>query len=244
MRSDISRLDIHFHPVASLGARERGELWALYNDHVDTTPDVLEASLSTCDEVITYRHPGDARLLGMTLVAGYSQAHQGRSFRVVWTGSVVLRPEARGKVGLERAGLHWMARERLMRPFGPLYWFFDTFSVHSYLLMPRSFRTYWPRHDLATPEWERGAIDLLARRHYGARWDPAAGIIRRSGNKRLRESPPRREDVHTRYFEQLNPGFREGDLLPCLVPLDAVNLATLVGRTARYLLGSGARAGR
>ena len=56
------------------------------------------------------------------------------------------------------------------------------------------------------------------------------------GNKKLREPAPRREDVHTRYFEQLNPGFRDGDMRPCLVPLGAANLATLVGRTARYLL--------
>lgn len=75
---------------------------------------------------------------------------------------------------------------------------------------------------------ERALMNQLATKFYGAAWRPAAGIVARSGRKRLRrdtapvdEKLARTADVE--FFIRANPGHAEGDMLVCLCPLNAVN---------------------
>jgi hypothetical protein len=160
---------------------------------------------------------------------------------VIYTSHVLLREEYRGHNLIQRAGLLTFLRTRLRFPFRPVYWFFDTFSYKSYLLLPRNFREYWPRFDRQTPERERALMNQLATQFYGEAWRPAQGIVARSGRKRLRpETAPIDEKLATPevdFFVRANPGHAEGDMLVCLCPLKATNWLSVGVRALRRRSG-------
>jgi len=94
---------------------------------------------------------------------------------------------------------------------------------------------FWPRRDRATPADTAAFIDRLASQRYGSDWNPETGVVRRSGYKLLRpETAPiadeLRSDSDVSFFEAINPGHREGDMLVCLAPLTLKNLFSAVYR--------------
>jgi hypothetical protein len=132
-------------------------------------------------------------------------------------------------------GLRTFLRTRARYPLRRIYWLFDTFSYKSYLLLPRNFRTFWPRRDRPTPPRERALIDHLATAKYGAAWRADAGIVARSGAKRLRaEAAPidaRHDgDTDVQFFAAANPDHAAGDMRVCLCPLTAANWWALTAR--------------
>jgi hypothetical protein len=105
---------------------------------------------------------------------------------------------------------------RLRFPLRPIYWFFDTHSYKSYLLLPRNFRQFWPRYDEPTPEPRAALIDQLATQTYGAAWHPERGVVVRSGQKRLRTTAAplvlgAGVDPALEFFARANPGHPDGD---------------------------------
>jgi hypothetical protein len=154
---------------------------------------------------------------------------------VINTSHVLIRENWRGRNLIQKLGFRTFLATRARFPFRPIYWFFDTFSYKSYLLLPRDFRQYWPRHDQATPGSRAALIDQLATRLYGPAWRPARGIAVRSGQKRLRAhaaplalSADMSPDI--RFFAAANPGHAEGDMLVCLCPLTLGNWLTVARR--------------
>jgi hypothetical protein len=164
---------------------------------------------------------------------------------VFFTSSVVIDERFRGRNLVLRTGLRAYLREKWRRPWEPAYWFFDTFSYKSYMLLPHNLSEFWPRRDTPTPPAAAQFIDFLARKRYGNAWSAATGVVRRSGHKRLRPTTAPIDDRHLsdpdiHFFETANPGHREGDMLVCLVPLSMRQLATATGKaiTTRHRLRS------
>ncbi|HEY6124422.1 MAG TPA: hypothetical protein VIV63_07205, partial [Steroidobacteraceae bacterium] len=113
---------------------------------------------------------------------------------------------------------------------------FDTFSYKSYLLLPRNFREFWPRHDVPTPEPRAALINQLATETYGQDWNPERGVVVRSGQKRMRATAAPLvlgpgADPALEFFSRANPGHADGDMLVCLCPLTLSNWIS-VGRKA------------
>jgi hypothetical protein len=182
----------------------------------------------------------------------YPISFRGRRLVAIFTSHVLLREDHRGQNLIQRLGFQTFLRTRLRHPLRRCYWFFDTFSYKSYLLLARNLRHFWPRRDRDTPEWERGLLGYLGDHIYGDAWQPARGIVVRSGSKRLRrETAPVDENMATdadcEFFTRRNPGHGEGDMLVCLCPLTFGNWLGIAGRalartrrTSRVAEASGA----
>jgi hypothetical protein len=165
---------------------------------------------------------------------------RGREITVICTGHVLLRENWRGRNLLQRLGWKTFLAERLRHPLRPIYWFFDTFSYKSYLLLPRNFRDFWPRYDRPLPDAQAALMDQLATRMYGPAWRPSLGIAVRSGQKRMRETAAplilaRDSDPNLEFFARTNPGHAEGDMLVCLCPLSLRNWLRLARNALRRL---------
>jgi len=227
-----------YAPVSSMSATDRDALWTVYASFFDTDRAAFDLAVGRADEVLRYHDPAGGRLCGMGLLSAYSERHQGRAFRVLWTSAVCLEPAYRGLNAIHRAGLFRLALERIRHPFSNVYWCFDTFSYKSYLLLPRNLAEYWPRRDQPTPAWESGVLEVLARRHGREAWNPTSGIIRAQG-RRLRpgvaDVPPHDADPDIRYFLDRNPGHAAGERLPCLCPLNARNVAAIAWTAIRRI---------
>jgi hypothetical protein len=202
------------------------EIWTLTSEFFDVEREYAEAELRKRQTIATFRMNG--ALLGMAAIDIYPAQFRGRRLAIISTAHVLIRENWRGRNLIQKLGASMYLRARLRHPLRPIYWFFDTFSYKSYLLLPRNFRTFWPRYDQTTPEPRAALMDQLATQMYGPAWRPARGLAVRSGQKRMRESaaplvlrPDAGPDLQ--FFARMNPGHAEGDMLVCLCPLTLSN---------------------
>jgi hypothetical protein len=202
------------------------DIWALTHEFFDVERDYAEAELRRRERIALFRMNG--ALLGMASITIYTDKFRGRRIAVINTSHVLIRENWRGRNLIQKLGFRTFLATRLRYPLRPIYWFFDTFSYKSYLLLPRNFRRFWPRHDEPTPEPRAALMDQLATHLYGPAWRPARGIAVRSGQKRMRAAaaplataPDASPDI--RFFAAANPGHAEGDMLVCLCPLTLGN---------------------
>jgi hypothetical protein len=218
------------HPTGSLTPAQWDEIWILTQEFFVVERAYAEEELRRRQSIALFRMNG--ALLGMAAIDVIEARFRGRRITAISTAHVLLRENWRGRNLLQKLGFRTFLRERLRHPLRPIYWFFDTFSYKSYLLLPRNFRTFWPRHERPTPAAQAALIDTLATHMYGAAWRRENGIVARSGHKRMRETAAplvlaRDSDPHLAFFAHVNPGHAEGDMLVCLCPLDLPNWLSL-----------------
>jgi hypothetical protein len=230
-------VDISLRPSSSLSPSELDEIWGLTERYVDTSREHYEAKLLMLPEVGLWRVRG-GELVGLVSLRVHTVRWEGRTRIIIFTSNVVADERFRGRNLVLKIGLRVFAREKLRRPFAPAYWFFDTFSYKSYLILARNLGEYWPRRDQPTPPGTFAFIDKLATEHYGSDWNRDRGIVRRSGHKQLRPDTAPIDgkllsDPDVSYFEAANPGHREGDMLVCLAPLTLRNFWGAINRARR-----------
>lgn len=227
-------LEISIRPSSSLSLRELDEIWALTERYVDTPRAHYESKLLALPEVGLWR-VRTGELAGLVSLDVHRVEWGGRTRIIIFTSSVVTDERFRGRNLVLKTGLHLLVREKWRRPLAPAYWFFDTFSYKSYLVLARNLREFWPRRDRPLPSDTAAFMHHLASERYGADWNRDTGVVRRTGHKQLRpETAPianeLRSDPDVSFFEAANPGHREGDMLVCLAPLTMGNLLGAIRR--------------
>jgi len=225
-------------PTALLTPLNWDEIWALTREFYDVERDYAEQELRRRQTIAMFRVNGS--LVGMASIDVNPASFRGRRLAVISTAHVLIRENWRGRNLVQKLGLRTFLLTRLRYPLRSIYWFFDTLSYKSYLLLPRNFRDFWPRHDSPTPEARAALIDQLATETYGPAWRPTRGVAVRSGQKRLREtaaplSLDANSDPALVFYAQANPGHAEGDMLICLCPLTLANWVSLGRHALRRL---------
>jgi hypothetical protein len=230
-------------PTSALDAADRDDLWDVYRRHFDADRSALDASLARADQVIRFRRRGERALRGLVAMSLREAEHEGRRFLWLWAGALAIDRECRGQWLLERAGVETFARIRLRHPSRALLWIYESNSFQSFRMVARNYQVYWPHPGAATPTWEAGVIEKLARVHHGARWDTDARVLRPTGKKHVRPTSSQTrtddDDPMRRFYRGLNPEASAGAAIVMLVPLDFTNLRALGRRAARSLLGRG-----
>jgi hypothetical protein len=228
------RIDITLRRSDSLTGRELDEIWALTDRYVETDRAIYEHKLRALPEVGLWRTRA-GELAGLVSLDVYRVDWKGRRRVVFFTSSVVIDERFRGRNLVLQTGVRAYLREKMRHPLEPAYWLFDTFSYKSYLLLPRNLAEYWPRRDAETPPAIARFMDRLARERYGEAWSPATGVVRH-GKKRLRPTTAPIDsalsnDPDVQFFDRVNPGHRDGDMLVCLVPLSIASFLRPWGRS-------------
>jgi hypothetical protein len=231
--SQKDRIETLVCDTSTISPAQWEEIWTLTQEFYDVERDFVETELRRRQRIAFFRMNG--ALLGMAAIDVHRHDFRGRPLMAIATSNVIIRENWRGRNLVQGLGFRTFLATRLRHPLRPIYWFFDTSSYKSYLLLPRNFRTWWPRADAPTPEPVAALMDELATRAYGPAWRPARGIVVRSGRKRMRETAAPLEltaesDPDLRFFATANPGHAEGDMLICLCPLTLSNWLTLARR--------------
>jgi len=216
--------------TTQLTPRDWDEIWLLTSEFYDVERDYAERELRRRQDVATF-HMGDA-LIGMAVIDTCLTTFRGRNIVVLHTSHLLIREHARGRNLVQKLGVRTFLATRLRYPLRPIYWFYDALSYKSYLLLPRNFRTFWPRFDSPTPEPQAALIDQLATQAFGPAWRPARGVVVRSGLRRLRPATAplilvSDSEAELSFFARANPGHASGDTLVCLCPLTASNWLSL-----------------
>src|SRR5262245_38811718 len=113
------------------------EIWALTRAYYETERGYAEERLKERQRIALFRSSGSRALIGMASIDVYPAVFQGRRLAVIFTSHVLLREEHRGQNLIQQLGLRTFLGARLRYPLRPIYWFFDTFSCKSYLLLAR-----------------------------------------------------------------------------------------------------------
>jgi len=216
--------------TTQLTPRDWDDIWLLTSEFYDVDREYAERELRRRQNIATFRI-GDA-LIGMAVIDTCLTTFRGRHIVVFHTSHLLLREPWRGRNLVQKLGARTFLAARLRYPLRPIYWFYDALSYKSYLLLPRNFRTFWPRFDSPTPEPQAALINQLATQAFGPAWRPARGVVVRSGLRRLRPTTaPLILDSDSEpalsFFARANPGHASGDTLVCLCPLTASNWLSL-----------------
>ena len=126
------------------------EMWAFMERFYEAERGYVENLIRHHASVALYRSPGDGRLVGLTALDVYPTVFEMRKSIVIFTSHVMLNEAFRGHNLIQRLGWQTFLAERKRNLLVPIYWFYDTFSYKSYLLLPRNFRDFWPRRDRET----------------------------------------------------------------------------------------------
>jgi hypothetical protein len=204
------------------------EIWRLTSRFYECERSYIEDALGRRQQIALVRDRSSRALVGMASIDTIATSFRGRMLTALYTSHVLLLEEFRGLNLIQRVGFRSFVAARARNPLRPIYWFFDTFSYKSYLLLPKNFREFWPRFDQPTPASVAALIDHLARQVYGADWQPSVGRVAASGKKRLREdAAPLTAAVarmpEVEFFARANPQHGAGEMLVCLCPLSAKN---------------------
>jgi hypothetical protein len=237
-RGGTPRVGFRIRRVADLGPSDWASIWALVDTFFEVDRAYTEPLLRSREYIVLFRAADDPVLAGMSTFDVLPVVHQARRVVAIYSSYVLLREAYRGLNLVQKSGFVSFLRVKLRHPLRPVLWFFDSFSIKSYLLLPRNFDTYWPRHASPTPPWEHSLMDRLARSVHGPLWQPARGVAQRSGRERLRPGvaplpDPDERAAEVAFFAHVNPGHVDGDVLVCLAPLSIPNWWGLARRAWR-----------
>jgi hypothetical protein len=207
--------------------------------HVTATS--FERDLQEKNWVILIRND-QADIVGFSTLLLYTAAFEGRDIAVVFSGDTIIERDSWGSAALPRTWIRsvWSLHEQECTTL-PLYWLLLAGGYRTYRFLSVFWREFYPSwHGIADPRMRR-LRDELALQRFGARYDPAAGVVR-LGQPLCEELLPvpegKRSDLDVAFFLRQNPGYVHGDELACVACLTPQNL-TPAGRRMVEVASSG-----
>ncbi len=189
----------------------------------------LQEDLAKRDRLAVFMNADQTELAGISTYDVVHERFDGRPAVMIFSGNTWVHPDWRGKNLTTWFGLITFFRVRFRYLFTPIYLFFGSSNYKSYLFLARNLRTYWPRRDRPTPDWESGYIQHLARRVYDAEIDPETLVWQSGAGRAFKqadtEAGKRAEtDPDVRFYVETNPGYVQGERLMCLAPMSLTNI--------------------
>lgn len=181
-------------------------------------------------------------LTGFSTQVLFKHSIDGRKVNVVFSGDTIIERSYWGSLELPLAFGKMMLSIIDREPALSLYWFLTTKGYKTYRFLPVFFLEFCPCFDGPAHPFERRLLASLGRLMFPDRFNEEALILRaeKEGQVLREELAPitedRRKDRHIAYFEELNPGHREGDELACLARFHRDNLKPFI---LRQLKGTG-----
>jgi hypothetical protein len=193
------------------------------------------ADLEEKQSVIMLADPVTGAVCGFSTQTLLEASIAGRPVKALFSGDTIIARERWGDRALARVWGRFALSLIDRFPTTELYWFLISKGYKTYRFLPLFFHEFYPRYDVATPDWAREIIDCLAQARYPT-YDPAAGIVRADEMKdRLRPGvadvgDERLSDPHVQFFVERNPGHARGDELCCIAPLTRENFTAAAYR--------------
>jgi hypothetical protein len=214
--------------VASLSVANRDAMWLLFRQYYEDVSRVkFERDLAKKQDVILLFDTGDKTIRGFSTLMVFDREVEGKRVVAVFSGDTIVEKAYWGQTALHQAFTRYVLKQRLLHPFAAVYWFLITKGYRTYLLLSRTFPEYWPRHDKATPAWEKAVLDALATDMFGEAYHPQLGLLKfevcegrlKEGVSPIKPAMLKKPDIA--FFVKMNPQHADGDELCCLGKVNA-----------------------
>ncbi len=209
----------------------------LYLENFDGSSAAIFCSdLADKGEAILLRCGG--RLIGFTTLQVFDVACHDRPARIVYSGDTIVDPQHWGQQELAFAWIAHIGEIKASAPDIPLFWFLLVKGHRTFKYLSVFGKSFFPHWEKNRDEL-KALADQLASARFGSDYDPASGIVRFPQSRghlksALAEaSPEEMNKAATRFFFEMNPGYRAGHELVCICELESFNMKPLAGRIFR-----------
>lgn len=217
-----ARLTASIVSVSDLRTEDKARMFTLMRKYYDAvTEETFQVDLARKDAVILLRDRG--ALQGFSTLVSLQVTVGPKTVYGIFSGDTVIERQYWGQQALPKAFLRRMFREKLKRPFTPLYWLLITKGYKTYLMMANNFAEHFPRYEMSAPTDMKSIAQSFYLKLFPEYYDPATGLIRfpaeacwlKSGvaeisNEMIASNP------RIAFFEQVNPEWRSGVEMACL----------------------------
>ena len=229
--TDAHRVTWRIAAQAQLTDDDRQRMLALMQlCYEGVVPERFFADLAAKQFVLLLVAPGEAgrsnEIVGFSTIRLTEVDVAGRRARVLFSGDTVLHPSCWGSKALQKAFTAFVVKEKLRRPFSPLYWLLLSKGYRTYLLLTHYFPVAFPRVGFVPPPALVELRDRVASLWWGDEYDPHKELlIFREQRDRVRGGVAPIDaqaalDPDVAFFVERNPGYGKGDELVCLALLD------------------------
>lgn len=221
-------------PRANLSARERGEMYQLFEAYfAGSTRAQFEADLAEKELVVLLRSGANETIQGFSTLMRMEVRVGERDITAFFSGDTIVAREYWGETELSRLWSRTVFAEsdciRAQNPEAQVYWFLICSGYKTWRFLPVFFREFYPNPDGPTPPHIQNIVDALGEHKFGSEYHKETGIVRLRAATPLREgvadvTKQRMRDSRIAFFAQKNPGHLQGDELACLTEISRANL--------------------
>ncbi|MGH9755569.1 MAG: hypothetical protein ACREA2_22540 [Blastocatellia bacterium] len=210
------RLTASVVSIADLRTEDKSRMLTLMRKYYDAvTEESFQTDLARKNAVILLR--GRGAIQGFSTLVSLRATVNHKTVYGVFSGDTVIEKQYWGQTALPKAFLRYMFKEKLKRPFSPLYWLLISKGYKTYLMMANNFAEHFPRYEMDTPADRKAIAEAFYLKLFPEYYNPATGLIRfpreacrlKIGvseiSDEMRASNPR-----IAFFEQANPEWRKG----------------------------------
>ena len=204
----------------SLTGEELGALYELFQTAFEAEREGFEHDLREKHKILTVKSEGS--LDAFTSLRLYRPEP---GVRVFFSGDTFVSPQARIGHRLPSLWARYVFAEVASENTGRDYWLLFCSGFRTYRILPTFFLDYVPTAGSDQANELLRLRDHWASELFGGRF--SNGVVKPRWATPLHSpDPPKRlqDDATVKFFLESNPGYRDGDELVCLVPLEESNL--------------------
>lgn len=238
--SHPAKLYARYRPINRISAIEIRQMYQVFQAYYAYTDiDTFLADLSKKSGVILIRTRGEKRVVGFSTIVSMPMTVGRLKGQGIFSGDTIIEREYWGTRSLQLAFYRYIIREKLRKPFRPVFWLLISKGYKTYLLLANNFESYYPHPENHYPE-----LDYVVR-HYCEELFPGClddekGILYFGETAQclkdgvagvtddLRKSHPK-----IRFFEECNPTWMNGTELPCVGVVNSRTLANFALKAFR-----------
>jgi hypothetical protein len=231
-------------PVSALTNVERQRMWSLFSEYYECVDEpTFQSDLASKDKVILLE---DGRIQGFSTMKELCVTASGRTHRGMFSGDTVVAQPYWGSRTLGQTFLMELARRALRHPWTPYWWILITKGYKTYLLMANNFPEHFPNAQRDTPPEVAPVMHAFGETLFGRSYSSDQGLVRYPQSRGQLKTGIAEvdEDLRTRnpkvaFFEENNPGWRQGDELLCVARMRATLPLRYAAKAWRDARGAG-----
>lgn len=221
LKGKVKARVVRARDISLVSRRKMYSIFEIYYDGVSWNG--FQKDLDEKDDVILLEHAVDGICGFSTLQCKRIQA-EGKEVIGIFSGDTILERKYWGSPALGIKFLAYLWTLKLKNPTTDVYWFLISKGYKTYLLMANNFTHAFPDYQKPTPAFEKSLMDKFYSEKYPAHYRPDANTIVFDGveTARLKNqvapivSSMRTPGSRIAFFEQINPGWQNGDELACI----------------------------
>ena len=216
-----------YQRIHTLSLADIARMHELFEAHYACSPyATFLRDLQAKEGAFIVRRKDSDEIVGFSTLAVTWLEMGGRRVKGLFSGDTIMERAYWGSRSLQLAFCKKLFWEALRAPLTPQYWLLICKGYKTYLLLARNFSEYYPRLGVEQPEMRDLVSDYCEALFPGKR-NSHTGLLEFGDDANrlhgdVAEITPQMlaKDPDIRFFETLNPSWRQGTELPCIARTD------------------------